>query len=67
MTKKGDLLICSICAAPIDIEALSGWAGGHNAQPVNSGRCCTNCNMMVVLPARLARLRQLPEPPAVNE
>ena len=46
-------LICSICAGPIVAEPISGWAGGHNAEPVNSGRCCRECNDTVVLPMRL--------------
>lgn len=43
---------CSICGNPIDIQ-FNGWTEGHNAEPVNSGRCCTACNDMVVIPARL--------------
>lgn len=37
--EKGEL-ICSICGGP---------AGryGHNAQPLNSGRCCNVCNVLV--------------------
>jgi hypothetical protein len=30
-----------------------GWDNGNNAQPVNDGRCCDECNMDVVIPARL--------------
>ncbi len=26
---------------------------GHNAEPVNSGRCCDECNSLVVLPVRI--------------
>ncbi len=26
---------------------------GHNAEPVNSGRCCDSCNNRVVIPARI--------------
>lgn len=37
---------CSICG-----EAIGD--GGHNAQPVNSGRCCEHCNANVVIPARI--------------
>jgi DNA-directed RNA polymerase subunit RPC12/RpoP len=43
---------CSICGKPIE----SGF--GHNAQPVNDGRCCDDCNARVVLPTRLKRLRE---------
>jgi hypothetical protein len=38
--------ICSICAGPYD-----GY--GNNAEPVNSGRCCDDCNWSTVIPARL--------------
>ena len=33
---------CSICKGKIDSQM--GWHGGHNAEPINSGRCCSNCN-----------------------
>lgn len=39
--------ICSICKKP-----YTGW--GNNAQPVNDGRCCDDCNTTAVIPARLA-------------
>lgn len=26
---------------------------GNNAEPVNSGRCCDECNISVVIPARI--------------
>jgi hypothetical protein len=38
--------ICSICKKPYE-----GF--GNNAQPVNSGRCCDDCNWNVVIPVRL--------------
>ena len=37
---------CSICGKEYD-----GY--GNNAQPVNSGRCCDECNEKVVIPTRL--------------
>lgn len=49
-------LICSICDEPIRPN-WHGWAGGNNAEPLNSGRCCDDCNAMVVIPARIQRLR----------
>ena len=39
--------ICSICK-----KEYFGW--GNNAQPVNDGRCCDDCNTTAVIPARLA-------------
>jgi len=41
--------ICSICNK--EFEPI-----GHNAQPINNGRCCTKCNYEVVLPERLKRI-----------
>jgi len=42
---------CSICKQDI-LPDLCGWTGGHNAQPVNNGRCCGDCNSSVVIPRR---------------
>lgn len=45
---------CSICH-----EVIKGNYGpliGHNAEPVNGGRCCDTCNADVVIPARISRL-----------
>ena len=47
---------CSICNNEIDVQVFENggtWAGGHNAQPINNGTCCTSCNDMLVVPARL--------------
>ncbi len=53
---KTKLLKCSICGDKITPELLTGWAGGHNAEPINDGRCCSSCNEIHVLPARLRRI-----------
>lgn len=45
--------VCSICGEDIDVDPISGWDGGHNAAPVNDGRCCTRCNTTVVIPRRI--------------
>ena len=29
------------------------WDSGHNAEPVNRGRCCDKCNNEVVIPTRI--------------
>jgi hypothetical protein len=42
-------LKCSICGGDIDVGP-SGWDRGHNAEPINNGRCCTDCNTTVVIP-----------------
>ena len=42
---------CSICQK--EIEVKNGWDKGHNAEPVNNGRCCDICNATVVIPARI--------------
>ena len=43
---------CCICDNVIGVDP-NGWAGGHNAEPVQIGRCCKECNEQEVLPARL--------------
>jgi hypothetical protein len=43
--------ICSICRKP-----YTGY--GNNAQPINDGRCCDDCNSIVVIPTRMRRLAQ---------
>ena len=43
---------CSICGDVIGKEA-GGWNGGHNAEPINDGRCCGTCNDTLVLQARI--------------
>ena len=45
---------CSICKQTIQPDP-SGWDGGHNAEPINSGRCCEMCNDMVVIPKRVSQ------------
>ena len=47
-------MICCICNN--DIPTSMGWANGHNAEPVESGRCCDICNDTVVIPARISAL-----------
>ena len=44
---------CSICKEPIQPD-FNGWDGGHNAEPINSGRCCAMCNDMIVIPRRMS-------------
>jgi hypothetical protein len=44
-------LKCSICEGPIEVHGT--WTRGHNAEPVNSGRCCDGCNSQVVVPRRI--------------
>jgi len=43
---------CSICGLPIKAE-INGWDSGNNAEPVNDGRCCNECNSRVVIPRRI--------------
>jgi len=54
---------CSICYGEIekkyrtnlDGERVMYWDGGHNAQPINDGRCCDACNEVVVA-VRIAKM-----------
>ena len=41
---------CSICG-----EEIQDWVG-NNPQPVSNGRCCNNCNMTIVIPARIKEM-----------
>jgi len=43
---------CSICKEKITAYPF-GWEGGCNAQPINNGKCCHECDVNVVLPRRL--------------
>ena len=43
---------CSICKEKITADPY-GWEGGSNAQPINNGKCCHQCDVNVVLPYRL--------------
>ena len=45
---------CVICEQKITADPF-GWAGGSNAMPVEEGQCCHECDIYVVLPARLAQ------------
>ena len=52
---------CSICGGPVDEHRHPEtgevyWTEGHNAEPVNDGRCCTSCNANVVMRARLQKI-----------
>ncbi len=38
---------CSICKDDIMDEF------GHNAEPINTGRCCDSCNSTFVIPHRM--------------
>ena len=43
---------CTICGLEIKTDSDGIWYGGHNAEPVNEGRCCEKCNIKMVIPAR---------------
>ena len=49
---------CSICKDEIRKDPMTGWDGGHNSEPVASGRCCDLCHGEYVLPARLKQMRE---------
>ena len=45
---------CSICGADYSNEGMArGHGFGHNAQPINDGRCCDLCNETEVIPQRI--------------
>ena len=43
---------CSICKEEIKHD-LNGWDKGHNADPINNGKCCGFCNDTIVSVTRL--------------
>ena len=45
---------CVICKEEIGVDPISGWDGGHNAEPIAEGRCCDRCNEDIVIPHRMA-------------
>ena len=47
---------CVICKQEIGVDPISGWDGGHNAEPISDGRCCDAWNAMEVIPARIAEM-----------
>ena len=52
---------CSICKKEIDVQVFPNgatWKEGHNAMPINDGRCCTKCNNTVVIRARIERTQR---------
>lgn len=48
-------MICCICDKEIKADA-NGWDRGHNAQPVEDGRCCDDCNAQIVIPMRMREM-----------
>ena len=54
---------CSICKEKIDEQFTKNtnkvyWTEGHNAEPINDGRCCTSCNYVFVVPARVVNIKK---------
>ena len=49
---------CALCEKEIVPHPVSGWSEGNNAHPLDEGRCCDNCNDMVVA----ARIRLVTGP-----
>jgi|TARA_B100001939_G_scaffold348233_1_gene374595 hypothetical protein len=62
---------CCICHEDIDIQYVEEinnkngtrhkkvfWSMGHNAEPIQQGRCCTVCNTTVVIPQRILMIQQ---------
>ncbi len=52
---------CCICKAVIEKqyteEGVMYWDQGNNAQPIDDGRCCNECNAHIVIPARLTEIK----------
>jgi hypothetical protein len=50
------MLKCCLCGEKIEVQALTGWDQGHNAEPLDEGRCCDVCNEVKVIPERLRQM-----------
>jgi len=52
---------CVICKGEIEKqyteEGVMYWDQGNNAQPIDDGRCCNECNATIVIPARLTEIK----------
>jgi hypothetical protein len=52
---------CCICKGEIEKqyteEGEMFWDQGNNAQPIDDGRCCNECNATIVIPARLTEIK----------
>jgi hypothetical protein len=52
---------CCICKCEIEKqyteEGVMYWDQGNNAQPIDDGRCCNECNATIVIPARLTEIK----------
>ena len=52
---------CCICKGEIEKqyteEGEMYWDQGNNAQPIDDGRCCNECNAHIVIPARMAEIK----------
>jgi hypothetical protein len=44
--KNGNIIRCILCSH--FIMPNMGWTLGNNAQPLAKGRCCDDCNKLVV-------------------
>lgn len=49
---KPESASCCLC-----LDEITGH--GHNAAPVNDGRCCDDCNTYVVIPARVKAMYEV--------
>lgn len=47
---------CSLCGLPQDPWPGGSGGYGNNAWPLSTGRCCNSCNVLRVIPARIAML-----------
>lgn len=46
---------CCICNE--EIPVVGDWDKGNDAWPVRDGRCCNQCDLVWVVPARLGEMR----------
>jgi len=54
-------MMCVICHKEIEKqytkEGVMYWDQGNNAQPIDDGRCCNDCNEKIVIPQRMTDMQ----------
>ena len=50
-------MVCCMCGKKIRKEPITGWDKGNNAEPIMTGRCCNQCNDIVIR-VRLSKLAE---------
>ena len=55
---QADTTYCCLCDEPIQMNPITKWDKGNNPSPLGKegDRCCDDCNVSVVIPARMGNM-----------